>query len=126
MRYMTDGEICAMYRQAADPPAEIPVLAQLNAVDKKEIERILIDNGYTIGGKASRRKTLLGRELAKGGRRPPRVFTEKEKEKVIRMYRAGYSQTHMMAVLGCGYKSLRRLMAVLELDTKKRRNRNET
>lgn len=42
---MTNDEICAMYRDAADKGKQIGILADLNCTDKDVIREILIDNG---------------------------------------------------------------------------------
>lgn len=42
---MTNDEICAMYRDAANKGKQIGILADLNCTDKDVIREILIDNG---------------------------------------------------------------------------------
>ncbi len=46
--WMSDGDIVMMYRQAASPPKEIRVLAELNGVTRDVIVEILERNGITL------------------------------------------------------------------------------
>ena len=52
--YMTEGEICSMYRAAKDKNTQITILAQLNLTERKAIAKILEKHGYTLPKKAAR------------------------------------------------------------------------
>lgn len=54
--YMTTGEICKMYREAAHQKEMIGILADLNCTDKAEIRKVLTDCGLLQPGTPSRRR----------------------------------------------------------------------
>lgn len=91
-RYMTDGEIVTFFRQAADPKAEIRILAELNNCCTDEIIAILHSRGiktprvrrYDPGGEGGRAKTSPGK--FKIGR-----WSAQDTQTVIDMYRDGCS-----------------------------------
>ena len=59
---MTEGEIRTSYRQAADKDKQIEILADLNAVPKSEIERILFGEPTTPEPPAKCKRTSLDKE----------------------------------------------------------------
>lgn len=54
---LPEREICAEYRQAKNKTAEIGILAELNATDKKTICEVLTRNGEKLPGNFGPRKT---------------------------------------------------------------------
>lgn len=46
--YMTEGEICRIYRHAKDRGEQIQILAELNCTGRDKIIRILIRNGEHV------------------------------------------------------------------------------
>lgn len=100
--YMTEEEICRHYRQALDPKKDIVVLADLNAVDKREIEEILAKAGLT---KKPRRKK----------KEPPKPIGNREKlhKAIEKRLREGKSFRQVRMEVGCSDSTVRKLAAEL-------------
>lgn len=72
---MTEKEICRSYDNAEKKRAQIQILAELNACDPGKIREILMNNGFSFGGRPKKSVDALMEEAA--------VFErKKETEKV--------------------------------------------
>ena len=100
--YMTEEEICRHYRQALDQKKDIAVLADLNAVDKWEIEEILAKAGMT---KRPRRKKP----------EKPKMTGSREKlhSEIEKRLREGKSFRQVSAEVGCSDSTVRKRAAKL-------------
>ena len=98
-RYMRDDEICVRYDQAKDQAEQIKILAELNDMDRREIEEILVEHG---------RMKDPPRRVPK--RRPKRVhqngWTPEEERYVLQMYREGVSQHEIARITGRSQSSV--------------------
>lgn len=74
--WMKDAEIVDAYKNAESKKAQIGILAELNSCDKKDIEKILTDNGVELPKEDNRRK--IGSAKAKA---EPKTETKVEKSK---------------------------------------------
>lgn len=112
--YMTEGEICAMYRQAASPKDEITVLAQLNAVPTETIEAILQKNGYPV--KVRKRLTVKST-----GRH---IITPEDERFIEEKSREGWTNIHIAHSVGCGVSTVSHVL--LRLQMRATKNRKES
>ena len=99
---MTEEEICRHYRQALDPKKDIVVLADLNAVDRREIEEILAKAGLA---KMPRRKK----------KEPPKPIGNRGKlhKAIEKRLREGKSFRQVRMEVGCSDSTVRKLAAEL-------------
>lgn len=62
---MTDGEICAMYRQAKDKKAQIKILVDLAQRPRDSIRETLRANGYIVPDRIDNTPASQARKAAK-------------------------------------------------------------
>ena len=79
---MTTEEICRSFRQAANKPAQVGVLADLNLTSKAEIKRILEKGGITV-------------KKAKSKASKPTVWTPERKKAFEYYHSKGVSASEM-------------------------------
>lgn len=101
-RYMTDGEIVTFFRQAADPKAEIRILAELNNCSTDEILEALRSRGiktprvknydpsrisnYDVSGRRSKTDATQFR-MGK--------WTDEDTQTIVSMYEDGYGYSEI-------------------------------
>ena len=113
---MTEGEICAMYRQAANPKAQIAVLAQLNAVPTETIEAILHNNGYPVTVRKRRAVTAAGRH----------IITPEDERFIDEKSREGWSNIHMAHAVGCGVSTVSHVLSRLQKRAAEEKKKGKT
>ncbi len=94
-RYMTDGEICASYRQALDQRTQIFILAELNDVDTDVIRRILTDAGYDT----TKARTMYREDVVRA-RTKRRKWTEEDIRLAVEMRSGGHSAAEIAECMG--------------------------
>ena len=96
------GEICAMYRQAADKRAQIKILSELYLISRKEVAEIVHDAGIT--DKVIER--ILSRR-DKGNCAHVRAWTDDEEEEAKTLWLGGANYREIAAILGRSVDSVR-------------------
>ena len=95
--WMTEGEICASYRQAKDPKEQIGILADLNLCTGREIKEILHKNGLFP---LRREKAAIEPEKERKKNMNGRKWTLEEVEYMLAKRKAGVPLGEIAADLG--------------------------
>ena len=95
--WMTEGEICASYRQAKDPKEQIRVLSELNLCTGVEIKEILRKHGELP---AKKEKAAIAPEKERKKQMNGRKWTLEEVEYMLEKKKAGVPLGDIAADLG--------------------------
>lgn len=104
---MTEEQICASYRDAADKEKQVEILAELNAATVETITAILERGGYRIGEEEEKppKKTV---KVEKG-----KEWTPEEDERLIELHNAGLSGVDIGKEMGRTKYSVQTRLQVL-------------
>ncbi len=111
-RYMTDGEIAASFRHAADQRGQIRILAELNACGTEEIRGILISRGLNPP-KVRRYDPTEEERKTKPRQSRGDAWTEEQTQMLLEMRRHGCEFDDIAEAVGRTEKAVRSHIAYL-------------